>query len=164
MLPLNEKTIRAAFINASLKERNSLNLPENFDSLDWENLDFLGWRDKKYVELGYVVGVVDDAPVAVLMRRAEGKTRSRPQCAWCEDIYLPNDVVFFTSKRGGAAGRKGNTVSTLVCANFECSTNVRRLPVEAYSGYDREGARLDRMAALKTNFATFVRNIRDGVD
>ncbi|GAA5230017.1 FBP domain-containing protein [Arthrobacter cryoconiti] len=163
MLELNEKTIRGSFINASVRERTNLTLPENFATLDWEELDFLGWRDRKYPELGYVVGYVDAKPTAILLRRAEAATRARPQCTLCEDVFLPNDVAFFNAKRAGKAGRNGNTVSTLMCAGFECSANVRRLPVAAYLGFDVEGARRERMATLVSNFEGFLRNLRDGV-
>ncbi|MCU6479952.1 FBP domain-containing protein [Arthrobacter sp. A2-55] len=159
MLSLDEKTIRSSFINASQRERSNMNLPENFDTLDWDGLDFLGWRDKKYPELGYAVAWTGGRPVGVLLRQVEGKTRSRPQCAWCEDVYLPNDVVFFNTKRAGAPGRQGNTVATLVCANFECSANVRRLPPVAYLGFDVEAARVERIAALQGNVESFLRKV-----
>jgi hypothetical protein len=159
MLSLDEKTIRSSFINASQRERSNLHLPENFTTLDWEGLDFLGWRDRKYPELGYAAGWIDGRPVGVLLRKVEGKTRTRPQCAWCEDVYLPNDVVFFNARRAGAAGRNGNTVATLVCANFECSANVRRLPPVAYVGFDVEAARRERIAGLRANIETFLRKV-----
>ncbi len=44
-----------------------------------------------------------------MFRKAEGKTRSRPQCSWCEDVNLPNDVTFFNAKQAGPAGRNGDT-------------------------------------------------------
>ncbi|GAA4373143.1 FBP domain-containing protein [Paeniglutamicibacter cryotolerans] len=119
MLPLNEKQIRSSFLNASLRERKAITLPTGFDELEWDALDFLGWRDEKIPAFGYVVGEVDGAPVGVLMRQIDGKTRNRPQCSWCEDVNLPNDVVFFNAKRGGQAGRNGDTLGMLVCAKFE---------------------------------------------
>jgi hypothetical protein len=161
MQPITEKAIRSSLVNASLRERNNLTLPGNFGELAWDNLDFLGWRDPKYPLLGYAILELDGAPAGVLMRQAEGQVRSRPQCAWCEDVTLPNDVVFFSAKRGGQSGRNGNTVSTLVCSQFECSVNVRRLPPSAYLGFDAEAARQHRIEVLGERVRAFVRDVRD---
>jgi hypothetical protein len=161
MQPINEKTIRTSLVNASLRERNNLTLPGNLADLAWENLDYLGWRDPKYPLLGYAIVELDDGPAGVLMRQSDGQVRSRPQCSWCEDVTLPNDVVFFSAKRGGQAGRNGNTVSTLVCSHFECSVNVRRLPPSAYLGFDAEAARQHRIEVLGERVRAFVEDVRD---
>ncbi|WEG10553.1 FBP domain-containing protein [Microbacterium horticulturae] len=161
MHTLTEKDLRASFVNASQRERNSLTLPDDFGQLDWEELDFLGWRDAKYALQGYVVVPVDGAPVGILLRESEQRARTRPQCSWCEDVTLPNDVVFFSAKRAGRAGRNGDTVGTLVCARFECQRNVRKLPPLAYPGFDRDAARQRRIEALHDNVLNFARDIRD---
>jgi FBP C-terminal treble-clef zinc-finger len=162
MEPLTEKTIRSSFINASLRERNGLILPAGFESLDWDTRDFLGWRDSKSPAIGYVIARLDDGPVGVLLRQVESKLRSRPQCAWCEDVTLPNDVVYFNARRAGPAGRNGNTIGTLVCADFECPANVRRLPPLPYAGFDLQAARAQRIVALGEHVRNFVHKIRDG--
>ncbi|GAA1516485.1 hypothetical protein BJ978_000620 [Agromyces terreus] len=162
MLPLDDKLIRASFINATQRERASVTLPAGFAELDWDQLDFLGWRDPKLPKVGYLVVEQDGALAGVILREADGRIRTRPQCSWCEDVTLPNDVVFYTAKRAGASGRNGNTVGTLACANFECSRNVRRLPTSAYLGYDVEAARLRRMEALREHVAGFVQTVREG--
>lgn len=164
MLALTEQQIRNSFLNASQRERNNLNLPENFESLMWEELDFLGWRDRKFPGIGYVIAWVEGAPRGILFRHVEGRIRSRAQCAWCEDVTLPNDVVYFTAKRPGAAGRNGNTIATLMCANFECSTNVRRPAPPAYLGFDVEAARAERMAGLQGHIRKFMQNMLNGND
>ena len=137
MLPLDDRRIRASFINATQRERASVTLPAGFAELD-----------------GDLVGVI--------LREAEGRIRTRPQCSWCEDVTLPNDVVFYTAKRAGASGRNGNTVGTLACANFECSRNVRRLPPVAYIGFDVEAARVRRIEALREHVEGFVQAVREG--
>ncbi len=156
MRPISEKQIRTSFVNSTLRERKELLLPENFGELDWENLDYLGWRDRKVPGLGYVFAEIDGELTGVVMRRSDGLTRSRPLCNWCEDVTLPNDVVFFSARRAGKAGRNGNTLGTLVCADFECSANVRVLPPSAYEGFDREAARVQRIEALQLNVYAFV--------
>ncbi|HEY4269137.1 MAG TPA: FBP domain-containing protein [Galbitalea sp.] len=157
---LTQKALRASFVNTSLRERNALTLPADFDDLAWTGLDFLAWRDNKSPMLGYVVVELDDEPVGVLLRQAEGRPRSRAQCSWCEDIQLPNDVIFSSAKRAGEAGRRGDTIGTLVCANFECSVNVRKRPPSAYIGFDVEAARAHRIAALGDHVRNFARDIR----
>ncbi|WP_127791965.1 FBP domain-containing protein [Agromyces sp. LHK192] len=162
MHPIDETVIRASFVNASKRERASLNLPEHLPDLDWDAVDFLGWIDRKLPQQAYVVVEIDGEPVGALLRRADGRTRTRPQCSWCEDVHLPNDVVFYTAKRSGDAGRRGDTIGTLVCAAFECSRNVRKLPTLAYTGFDREAARQRRIEALREHVTAFVRDVRDG--
>lgn len=161
MQPISEGALRASFVNVSQRERKELSLPTGFEETDWDRLDYLGWRDRKLPTLGYVVADLD-GPVGVLLRQTDGRTRSRPQCSWCEDVQLPNDVVLFSVKRAGAAGRDGNTVGTLVCSQFECSANVRRRPPMAYIGFDVDAARDGRIAVLRERAGAFVRDIRDG--
>ncbi|WP_308493893.1 FBP domain-containing protein [Microbacterium terrisoli] len=162
MHALTEKDVRTSFVNASQRERGSLTLPPGFSDLDWDSLHFLAWRDPKIAPFGYLVVPIGDRPVGVMLRESEQRTRTRPQCSWCEDVTLPNDVVFFAAKRSGRAGRNGDTVGTLACAGFECAHNVRKLPPLAYPGFDRDAARDRRIAALRGNVTEFVRDIRDG--
>jgi len=161
MLPLTEQQLRSSFVNASQRERKELTLPD-LAQVRWDDLDYFGWRDRKQPAVGYVVAAIDDVPVGVLLRQADGRTRSRPQCSWCEDVHLPNDVVFFIAKRAGKAGRNGNTLGTLVCAEFECSANVRKRPPTAYVGFDVEAARQRRMDTLREHVQTCVRRVQDG--
>jgi len=161
MLPLNEQQLRSSLVNASQRERKELTLPD-LANTRWDDLDYLGWRDRRNPNQGYVIAEVDGELVGVLLRKADGGVRSRLQCSWCEDVHLPNEVVFFIAKRAGAAGRNGNTLGTLVCAGFECSSNVRKRPPLAYVGFDVEAARLQRMEALREHVATFVRRVAEG--
>jgi hypothetical protein len=156
MLPLTPAAIRASFVNASRKEVSALTLPDDIDTLDWESLDYLGWRDPKIAKRAYaVVPTLDGGIIGILFRQADASPRSRAQCAWCNDVTLPNEVVFYNARRSGSAGRNGNTVGTLVCRDFECSRNVRRTPPLAYEGFDVEAARQRRIDDLRVRAATF---------
>ncbi|HEY4225927.1 MAG TPA: FBP domain-containing protein [Pseudolysinimonas sp.] len=161
MLSFTEAQLRASFLNVSQRERQHIVLPE-LGGIPWDDLDYLGWRDRKQPQLGLVVAELDGMASGVLLRQAEASPRARAQCSWCEDVQLPNDVVFFSAKRAGAAGRDGNTLGTLVCSNFECSTNVRKQPPMAYLGFDVDAERLRRTTALHEHAREFVRRIRDG--
>jgi hypothetical protein len=160
MLPISEKTLRASFVNASRKETSDITLPTDFDTRSWDDLDFLGWRDPKIGRRAYaVVPTLDGTLVGILFRQAEASPRSRAQCSWCQDVKLPNDVVFYSAKRSGPAGRNGNTVGTLVCDEFQCSRNVRTTPPLAYEGFDVQAARLRRIEDLQLRAAGFAAEV-----
>ena len=160
MLPISEKTIRTSFVNASRKETADITLPEGFETIDWDAHDYLGWRDPKIGRRAYaVVPTLEGELVGILFRQAEASPRNRAQCSWCQDVKLPNDVVFYSAKRSGKAGRNGNTVGTLVCQDFQCSRNVRKPPPPAYEGYDVEAARLQRIEDLQLRAAAFAAEV-----
>ncbi|HEV7949555.1 MAG TPA: FBP domain-containing protein, partial [Glaciihabitans sp.] len=86
----------------------------------------------------------------------------RAQCTWCQDVKLPNDVIFYSARRAGAAGRNGNTIGTLICDSFQCSANVRVTPPMAYLGFDVDAARHDRIEMLRTRSAAFATAVLHG--
>lgn len=159
MRPLDERAIRASFINASRKEVADLNLPAGFADVDFDKLDYLGWVDPKLPRRAYVVAWLEHDPVGIFLQRAEQRLAARGQCSWCEDVTLRNDVQLFVARKAGAAGRKGDAVGTLVCSEFGCSRNVRMLPPLAYQGYDRELARDLRILRLQEHVAGFLAEV-----
>ncbi|MDP3952972.1 FBP domain-containing protein [Microbacterium sp.] len=161
MRPIDERAIRASFINASRKEVSSLSLPQGFAEIDFDRIDYLGWSDPKFPRRAYVVAEVDDVLTGVLLQQAEQRVLARAQCSWCEDVTLRHDVQFYSARKAGAAGRKGDTIGTLVCAEFGCSHNARRLPPLAYEGFDRETARELRILRLQENVSGFLRGVAD---
>lgn len=162
MIALTESTVRSSFVNVSLRERKAIVLPADLAERDWDRLDYFGWRDPKLPLLGFIVAEIDGNAVGLQLRQAEQPTRSRPQCSWCSDVTLPNDVVFFSARRAGGAGKAGNTVGTLLCSRFECSANVRRLDPPAYLGHDAEAARDRRIESLRTHVDGFFRDLMAG--
>lgn len=161
MTPFTEAEIRASFINSTRSERARLTLPAAFDSLDWANLDYLGWRDPRLPKVSHLVTDLDGQATGVHLTRGDARPRARAQCSWCSDITLPNDVVLYSARRAGPAGRRGDTVGILICENFECSRNVRKLPPSTYLGFDREAARDLRILSLQTRVDAFARDLRD---
>lgn len=163
MLPISEKTIRSSFVNASRREANDLHLPEWFADAAWEDLDYLGWHDAKITRRSYVVAPgLDGEVVGVLLTASDGAPRSRALCSWCRDVRLPNGVVTFGAKRAGAAGRRGDSVATLACGDFECSRNVRNDPPLPYEGFDVVAARAERIDVLRLRVAGFADVVRQG--
>jgi len=127
---ISEKQIRSAFINASRSEAAKLNLPANFATLDWESLEFLGWRDEKMPQRGYLLTRVGDKVVGLMLRAPDGGSgkKRRVLCDLCRDVYSEEDVYLWVAKKAGQSGRDGNSVGTLICAEFLCSANVRTVP------------------------------------
>ncbi|KAA0962595.1 FBP domain-containing protein [Microbacterium sp. ANT_H45B] len=160
MRPIDERTLRASFLNASRKEVSDLTLPPGFADLDVEKLDYLGWVDPKLPRRSYVVAWVDDVVTGVMLQRAEQRVLARAQCSWCEDVTLRNDVQLYVARKAGPAGRKGDSIGTLLCAEFGCSRNVRMLPPLAYEGYDRELAREMRILRLQEHVGAFIAAVR----
>lgn len=159
MQPITETRIRSSFINASRKEVKDMTLPERFGALtddDWQELDYLGWRDPKFAKRAYaVLPRANGELVAVLLKPADAAPRSRAMCNWCRDVRLPNDAVFWSARRVGDAGRRGATVGTLICRDFECSRNVRNDPPPAYEGFDVAAERARRIEQLRLRAAGF---------
>ena len=185
MRQLSEKELRDSLVNASVRERKELRLPDDIDTLDWDRLEYLGWRDPKTPSIAYLVvdatrhpdasdgtgglELSDDAPhtdsgglVGLRLRVGAVPPRTRVLCALCEDVSLPNDVLLFTARRVGSAGRRGDTIGTLICSHFECSRNVHRLPSSAMAGQDRELVRRMRIDNLRMRVRRFA--IRAGAD
>ena len=159
MHALTESQIRKSFVNTTLRERNILTLPPSFAELDWDQLDFLAWRDPKLPLIGYLVVPIDDTLVGILLRQGQRQPRTRPQCSFCEDVQLPNEIAFFSAKRAGAAGRKGDTVGTLLCSGFECNANVRVRPSAIFAGDDPEAVRQQRIESLRAHARGFAGRI-----
>lgn len=164
MNPLTEKQLRACFVNASRREAAQATLPD-LDALRWDRLDYLGWRDRKAPLAAYVVVELDDEPVGVLLRSGDATKgrRRRAVCAWCEDVVETDDVSLYVARRGGALGRRGDTIGTLICTEFRCSRNVRRTPTRAEAGSDLEAVREQvverRVAGLRERSARFVAEV-----
>lgn len=164
MNPLTEKQIRASFVNASRREVAQAVLPD-LAELPWDTLDYLGWRDRRSPLAAYVVLELDGAPAGILLRAsaapASGRRRTA-MCAWCRDLASVEATLYVT-RRGGAAGRAGNTIGTLICENFTCSANVRRPPTSAESGSGIESIAdqvvADRIAGLRERSTQFLRDV-----
>ncbi|PJI94188.1 FBP domain-containing protein [Luteimicrobium subarcticum] len=164
MIPLTERQIRTSFVNTSKREASQAVLPD-LDALDWDRLDYLGWQDRKAPLMSYAVVPVDDEPVGILLRATDpaGRVRRSAVCAWCEDVVETSDVGLFVARRAGAAGRRGDTVGTLICEDFRCSRNVRRrlTATEAGNASDEERAVMTalRIEGLRERSARFVAEV-----
>lgn len=129
MEPLSADEIRRSFVNSSKSLVKAMTLPHGLTELPWESLDYLGWRDPKAPNRGYLV-VQREAGVtgiAVNTQASGGPRRGAGLCDLCSTAHRLTDVALFAARRAGTAGRAGNTVGLYICADLACSLYVRGL-------------------------------------
>lgn len=150
--------IRRAIVNCSRSEAANLSPPSGLTDLDWENLEFLGWRDPRAPLRGYLVTWRADRPVGIMLRAAES-TMSRRRaavCMLCRSGQSADNLSLFTTRRTGAAGRKGDTVGTYICADLACSRNARTDKATASFRPDPGRTVEERIAGLRARVDTFL--------
>jgi hypothetical protein len=159
---LTEQQVRRSFVNCSQGEAKGLALPKGFDSLDWSELDLLGWRDPKAPLRGYVVIEADGSPVGIALRAAETRMSSRTavMCLLCQTAQPGDNVSLFTARRVGEAGRNGNTVGTYVCADLACSRRARTEVPPWLQERDPAEVVRERAAELQERALGFVSAVR----
>lgn len=101
----------------------------------------------------------DGSITGIALRQTASPPKRRAQCAWCEDITLRSEVRFFSARRSGPDGRRGNTMATFICSDFDCSTNVRIDPSTPYDGFDHDGARARRIEGLRERVEAFAEKV-----
>ena len=148
--------ILGAFRGATRSEVRKVTFAADFDDVDFSRLEYYGWVDPKIPRRAYLVVDRPDGPVALLLNRAAVTPRGRTMCTWCNDVNLADEAVLYTVRRGGAAGRKGDTIGTLICASFRCSRNVRQLPPAYHRDTDLERIRLHQIDELRRKVHAFV--------
>jgi len=162
MQQITPQQIRSSFINASRSEAAKLNLPQEFDALEWESLDFLGWRDNKMPLRGYLVAPGSMGLTGIMLRAPEGGPRKNRSvlCELCRDVFSKEDVVLWVAKRAGQSGRDGNTVGTLICADFLCSGNVRKRPPANEINPDPAAVVFRQIEGLQARTAQFLARVQ----
>jgi hypothetical protein len=162
MRPLTEAQVRRSFVNCSQGEAKGLALPKDFGTLDWSELELLGWRDPKAPLRGYLVVETDERPVGIAVRAADTRmsNRTAAMCLLCQTAQSGDAVSLFTAKRTGNAGRNGNTVGTYMCADLGCAHRVRT-EIPAWLR-DRDPAEVvaERAAELRERVRGFVDAVR----
>ncbi|SHM36052.1 FBP domain-containing protein [Streptomyces yunnanensis] len=166
MDPVGEKQIRASFVNCSKGEASRLNLPVGLAELPWEDLDFLGWRDRGAPDRSYLVVPRADGLMGVTLRVPQGVRRSFTKttvCSICLTGHPGSGVSLLAARRAGAAGRQGNTVGTYLCADLACSLYVRGRKKSQLAGRHEETLPLaDRIARTVGNLDAFLDKVLAG--
>jgi hypothetical protein len=127
--PLSVDEIRRSFVNSSKSLVKAMTLPPRFAELPWDSLDYLGWRDPKAPNRGYLVVRRNDEITGIALNtQATGKPRrGTGLCDLCNTAHHVTDVALFAARRAGSAGRAGNTVGMYMCADLACSLYLRGL-------------------------------------
>jgi hypothetical protein len=125
MHPLSPPQLRQSLINATRSERVAMVLPKELDQLDWDQLDVLGWRDPREPQRGYLISERKTGPVGIMLRAPDSVPRTPSAvCALCRSNHSAGQVLLFTARRAGQAGRDGNTVGTYICADLRCTEHI----------------------------------------
>ncbi|MET3934375.1 FBP domain-containing protein [Arthrobacter sp. OAP107] len=164
MQAITPQQIRSSFINATRSEAARLTLPKNLGSQPWDSLDFLGWRDEKMPLRGYLVVPGPKGVTGIMLRAPEGGAKKNRSvlCELCRDVFSKEDVLLWVAKRAGQSGRDGNTVGTLICADFLCCGNVRKEPPANEINPDPAAVVLRQIEGLKNRIGHFLNRVQQG--
>ena len=161
MQSLSLKDIRSSFVNVSRREASQATPPQDLATLDWDELDLIGWKDPHNPQRAHVIIPVAERMVGIGLRAVPAPSR-KAMCALCEDITAVSDVKMFIAKLAGPAGREGNTIGTLIHADFSCPSNARRLPTRMEGQDDPEGFIASREQRLRENAERFATRVLAG--
>lgn len=125
MRPVAEPEIRASFVNCTKGEARRLNLPDDLANRSWDELDYLGWRDPKAPQRGYLVAEHDGVLRGLVLRAPEvGVARRSSMCSLCLTVRS-GGVALLVAPRAGRAGQRGHSTGLPMCADLACSLYVR---------------------------------------
>ncbi|MFG2497607.1 FBP domain-containing protein [Streptomyces sp. NPDC048441] len=161
MEPIGEKELRASFVNCSKGEARRLTLPAGFPETPWSDLDFLGWRDPKAPDRGYIVAERDGAHVGIALRASTGARKSLFKSSICSVCVTPQSgsgITLLVAPLSGPAGRQGNSVGIYICADLACSLYVRGKKITALA------RRFEESLTLEEQNARTVANLRGFLD
>ncbi|WP_433131929.1 FBP domain-containing protein [Micromonospora sp. CA-240977] len=102
-------------------------MPNDLATRQWDDLDFLGWRDPAAPQRGYLLAEFDGRLVGVVLRAATHQTGRvrRSMCSLCLTTHLSDGVSLMTAPKAGPSGRQGDSVGTYMCSDLACSLYVR---------------------------------------
>lgn len=152
--------MRRSFVNLSQTQAKALALPAWWDLVDFDQWDYLGWRDAKAPQRGYIVSVYSGALTSIALRAPEGASTRQGSslCDLCHTGHGASDVALFTAARAGAAGRKGDTVGLYICADLACSLYIRGLREVKLPQGETVSVEV-RSARLQERLATFIARV-----
>ncbi|MET8827194.1 FBP domain-containing protein [Streptomyces sp. NPDC004610] len=159
MRTLTEQDIRTSFVNCSKGEAKRLAVPRDLGERDWDQLDFLGWRDPGAPDRSYLVTERADGLVGVALRfpAARHGFLHRSMCSLCLTTHRGGGVSLMTARKAGAAGREGNSVGLYMCTDLACSLYLRGRKVPDSGARFEESLTLEQQIARTTgNLSAFL--------
>lgn len=147
-------------MNASHGEIERISLP-GLHEVIWEDREYLGWRDPKARQRGYLVHWFQERPIGVVLLASDFALRSgiSAMCALCRITQPSDQVTLFSAARAGQAGRDGNTVGTYICDDLACSHMIRVLPPPHPMQISREELLAQRAAMLSERAQAFTTDV-----
>ena len=162
MEPISERDIRSSFVNSSKGDANRLTLPDAFDAVPWDDLDFFGWIDPKLAGRSYIVVPSVDGLRGISLRSTSGGPRKAQMCSICLTTRANGGVSLMAAAKAGESGRRGNTVGTYLCSDLACSLYARKKKTPALGRQFKEDFDVDtRTAAVRENIGAFLARVLD---
>jgi hypothetical protein len=160
MQPLTESDIRASLVNATNGDAVRMTIPGLHETV-WEDREFLGWRDPRAMQRGYIVHWRGSEPVGIALRAPETRMSRgiSAMCSLCRTPQPADQVSLFTAARAGEAGRNGNSVGTYICADLACSIIIRIAPPASDMQPSPEQIIASRAAALASRLQAFTAEV-----
>jgi hypothetical protein len=126
---LTPDDIRNSFVNATDEQLARMPLP-GLHEVIWDEREYLGWRDAKAHQRGYLVHWRGDRAIGIILRASDFSLGPgiSAMCSLCRITQPSRQVTLFTAPRAGQAGLEGNTVGTYICDDLACSMLIRILP------------------------------------
>ena len=164
MHALTESDVRESFINAEEEELRLIEMPHDFLLVDWDFHDFLAWPDPASSKRGCVIVEIDGQVTGIVLRSAgSGRTRSG-MCNICHTMQPGNQIALFSARRAGAAGARGDSVGTYICADLSCHENVRVAHPLAPNEVLMAGQVDMRLDGTRRRMEGFAKRVLEGLD
>lgn len=163
MRALTESDVRASFVNADPEELRLIEMPHDFLLIDWDFRDFLAWRDPASSKRGCVVVEVDGRAMGIVLRAADPARARSGMCNICHLMQPGNQVALFSARRAGAAGARGDSVGTYICADLTCHDNVRFAHPLAPNEIRLPGQIDSRLDGTKRRMEGFAKRVLEGL-
>ncbi|MCT1478967.1 FBP domain-containing protein [Microbacterium sp. p3-SID336] len=151
--------LRTALRNASDRERRTMQLPKGMVP-DWPQLDYLGWRDPRAPQRGYLFVERDGALEGILLRhsRVAAVPSRAVMCTLCRIPRRFDQVVLFTAT-GESSERALSSRGTQLCADLDCHTRVNALRPTSPLEPEAEELVAERRAGLRERAQAFVADV-----
>jgi len=163
MRALTEFDVRESFVNADEEELRLIEMPHDFVLVDWDFHDFLAWRDPASSKRGCVVVEIDGQLTGIVLRSADPGRNRAGMCNICHTMQPGNQVALFSARRTGAAGRRGDSVGTYICADLSCHENVRLAHPLAPNEIRPPGQVDTRLDGTRRRMEGFARRVLEGL-
>ncbi|RCH61729.1 FBP domain-containing protein [Streptomyces sp. SDr-06] len=163
MKAVTEREIRASFINCSKGEAARLAVPRELDSLPWDDLDFLGWREPSAPDRANLVTEHGGRLTAVALRFASRQRGplQRSMCSVCLTTHAGSGVSLMTARLAGRAGREGNSVGIYLCTDLACSLYLRgkKVPEGIGGRFEESLTPAEQVERARGNLAGFLAKV-----